>query len=122
MSGELSDLLKLWDRTDVLDAIVEEGEAGLPDVARPATVAGLALPAAGGRDPKGVAAPRPRARPRPRGPGAPAGRFRVRAELPRRAAGRVPRAGRHRGHLPAGGRAGPGRLLRRRDHVAPDVL
>src|SRR2546426_10610216 len=42
MPGELSDLLKLWDRTDVLDAIVDEGEAGLPDVARPATVAGLA--------------------------------------------------------------------------------
>src|SRR3989440_3495534 len=42
MSGELSDLLKLWDRTDVLDAIVDEGEAGLPDAARPATVAGLA--------------------------------------------------------------------------------
>src|SRR2546426_9497619 len=42
MSGELSDLLKLWDRSDVLDAIASEGEAGLPDVARPATVAGLA--------------------------------------------------------------------------------
>src|SRR5207244_11645727 len=40
--GELSDLLKLCDLTDVLDAIVDEGEAGLPDVARPATVAGLA--------------------------------------------------------------------------------
>jgi transcription-repair coupling factor (superfamily II helicase) len=42
MPGELSDLLKLWDRSDVLDAIASEGEAGLPDVARPATVAGLA--------------------------------------------------------------------------------
>ncbi len=42
MSGELSDLVALWDRSDVLDAIVAEGEAGLPDVARPATVAGLA--------------------------------------------------------------------------------
>jgi transcription-repair coupling factor (superfamily II helicase) len=42
MSGELSDLLNLWDRSNVLDAIVDEGEAGLPDVARAATVAGLA--------------------------------------------------------------------------------
>jgi hypothetical protein len=42
MPSELSDLLKLWDRSDVLDTIVAEGEAGLPDVARPATVAGLA--------------------------------------------------------------------------------
>ena len=42
MPGELSDLLKLWDRSDVLDAIVVEGEAGLPDIARPMTVAGLA--------------------------------------------------------------------------------
>src|SRR2546429_582996 len=42
MPGELSDLLKLWDRSDVLDTIASEGEAGLPDAARPATVAGLA--------------------------------------------------------------------------------
>ena len=42
MPSELSDLLRLWDRSDVLDAIVAEGEAGLPDAARPATVAGLA--------------------------------------------------------------------------------
>src|SRR5712691_18068 len=42
MPGELSELLKLWDRSAVLDAIASEGEAGLPDVARPATVAGLA--------------------------------------------------------------------------------
>src|SRR3989441_10841455 len=42
MPGELSDLLKLWDRSDVLDAIASDGVAGLPDVARPATVAGLA--------------------------------------------------------------------------------
>src|SRR5258708_356580 len=42
MPSELSDLLRLWDRSDVLDAIVAGGAAGLPDVARPATVAGLA--------------------------------------------------------------------------------
>ncbi|HEU5002893.1 MAG TPA: transcription-repair coupling factor [Actinomycetota bacterium] len=42
MSAELSQLLALWDRSTLLDAVVDEGEAGLPDVARAFTVAGLA--------------------------------------------------------------------------------
>ncbi|MGH2733881.1 MAG: transcription-repair coupling factor [Actinomycetota bacterium] len=48
MSNELGGLLELWDSTDLLEAIREEGQAGVPDVARPAVVAGLARRARGG--------------------------------------------------------------------------
>jgi transcription-repair coupling factor (superfamily II helicase) len=40
--AKLSSLLALWDRTDLLDRILEEGEAGVPAVARAMVVAGLA--------------------------------------------------------------------------------
>ena len=39
--GELNALLNLWDRTSILEEILLEGKAGVPDVARPFTVAGL---------------------------------------------------------------------------------
>ncbi|MBW3589217.1 MAG: transcription-repair coupling factor [Actinobacteria bacterium] len=39
--GELKGLLPLWDRTDILDEILLQGEAGVPEIARPFTVAGL---------------------------------------------------------------------------------
>ncbi|HWD08102.1 MAG TPA: transcription-repair coupling factor [Actinomycetota bacterium] len=42
MPQELSDLVQLWDLSPVLDGILIDGEGGLPDVARPFTVAGLA--------------------------------------------------------------------------------
>src|SRR5579872_4440879 len=41
MPQELSDLVQLWDRGPLLDGILTDGEAGLPDFARPFTVAGL---------------------------------------------------------------------------------
>jgi transcription-repair coupling factor (superfamily II helicase) len=40
--AELTGLLEIWDRTDVLERIGEEGEARVPDPARPFMVAGLA--------------------------------------------------------------------------------
>jgi transcription-repair coupling factor (superfamily II helicase) len=42
MPHELSDLLRLWERSTVLDAVAVDGQLGLPDAARPFTVAGLA--------------------------------------------------------------------------------
>lgn len=39
--GILSELLQVWERTDLLDRILEEGEAGVPGAARPLVVAGL---------------------------------------------------------------------------------
>ncbi|MGH2772380.1 MAG: hypothetical protein ACRDIU_04490, partial [Actinomycetota bacterium] len=38
----MKQLLKIWERSDLLDRIVSEGQAGVPDVVRPITIAGLA--------------------------------------------------------------------------------
>jgi transcription-repair coupling factor (superfamily II helicase) len=43
---KLNSLLHLWDRTDLLDRILEEGEAGVPAVARAMLVGGLSRRAA----------------------------------------------------------------------------
>ena len=40
-AAQMSDVLSIWDRTDLLDRILAEQEAGVPEVARAFTVAGL---------------------------------------------------------------------------------
>lgn len=39
---QLKELLRIWDRTDLLERFLEEGELGAPDTTRPFVVAGLA--------------------------------------------------------------------------------
>jgi transcription-repair coupling factor (superfamily II helicase) len=60
MANELGALVELWDSTDLLEAIREEGQAGVPDVARPLVVAGLAREARGSDAPLLVVLPRSR--------------------------------------------------------------
>ncbi len=60
MSNELGGLLELWDSTDLLEVIREEGQAGVPDAARPAVVAGLARRAQEASAPMLVVLPRSR--------------------------------------------------------------